>query len=100
MTKKVYGEYFNMKNEIARLEQRAQYLELAAKSRKYEARKKYLEAFEAGAEQQWPDPKEFEAYKVNKRVQAVDSDWRKRYPAAQPSKKEAKKEAGEESGGH
>lgn len=101
-TKKIYNEYFRLKNELARLEQKTQYYSLAAKSRKYEARRKYLEAFEANKAESWPDPAEYEAFKVNKRVQNVDHDWRRRYPSAAnggASKKEAKKEGEGEHGG-
>jgi hypothetical protein len=90
-TKRVYNEYFKLKNDLASMEQKTLYYELAAKSRKYESRKRYLEAFESGKE--WPDPKEYADYQTNKRVNIVNRDWRRRYPASSENSKSTKKES-------
>ncbi len=90
-TRKIYKEYYQAKNQLDALKQKALYYELAAKSRKYEARKLYLEAFEA--EKEWPDPKEYEEFKLNKQVQSVNLSWRQRYPAeVNRHKKKTKRE--------
>lgn len=84
-TRQYYDQYFRAKNEYERLRQKAQYYEVAAKARKYSARKEYISAFEKGEE--WPNPKEYSEYQLSKKMRSINLNWRDRYPA------EAQKEA-------
>jgi len=62
-------------------QQRAEYYRVRAELRKAYARRDYKIAFQEG--RAWPDPKEFEAYKVNKGLQEADRSWSSRVPKTQ-----------------
>lgn len=61
------------KSRITRLEQEVQYLELKVEARKSASRSKYLQAFKK--KEAWPDSKEWENYKIEKKLQSAKKTW-------------------------
>lgn len=59
-------------------EQDALYFEIRAQQRKDYARDEYLKAFNAGKD--WPDPKDFEAYKLQRKLAESPREWNNRVP--------------------
>lgn len=58
---------------ISRLEQEIQYLELKIMARQESARDSYTKAFKR--KESWPNPIEWESYKVEKRLRAANRNW-------------------------
>lgn len=63
------------------VKQDAHYAKIRAEKRKVLGRQAYIIAFQKG--ESWPDPKEFELYKVNRRLRSADLNWNKRVPKLQ-----------------
>lgn len=63
---------------IQKLSELKEYYEIRAKMRLHEGRRLYRIAFQEG--KVWPDPKEYEAYLVNKRLRAASRNWNDRVP--------------------
>lgn len=59
-------------------EQDGLYFEVRAQQRKDFAREAYLKAFNAG--KPWPDPKDFEAYKLQRKLAESPREWNSRVP--------------------
>ena len=80
---------------LARLTQVVAFYELRVERRRVEARRDYKIAF--AAEKPWPDPKEFEAYVINKRLSRASKNWADRVPkfstGGSPNGKEGAKPA-------
>lgn len=97
-TKRIYGQYFFAREELSKLKEKAEYYKVAAKNRKYEARKSYLSAFKTKAA--WPDPKDFDNYKQSKSTWFAKTQHRKPATTKDKSKSKGKKgsEHGEEHG--
>lgn len=58
---------------INKLEQEKQYLELKVEAHKRAAKKSYLQAFKNG--EAWPDEKEWNSYKTEKKLQSASKTW-------------------------
>ena len=54
-------------------EQEGLYYEVRAEQRKAYARAEYLKAFEKG--EPWPNPKDFETYKIQRKLQESPKEW-------------------------
>ncbi len=67
-----------LKDSIRMLKESELYFKIRAEQRKAYARRDYNIAFDKGEE--WPDPKEFEAYKLNKSLNAASRNWSERVP--------------------
>ena len=89
--RKYHADFYSAENDYLHAQQVEEFFNLRVKSRKFAARRSYLESFDAG--KPWPDPNDFEEYLTNKRLKAVDKNWRKRGLASQ--KKSEKKKEGE-----
>jgi hypothetical protein len=63
---------------LERLTQSAEYFKIRAERRRVEGRRDYKIAFRSNKD--WPDPKEYEAYLVNKRLNLVSKNWNDRVP--------------------
>ncbi len=63
------------KNEMLLIvaEQEGLYYEIRAEQRKAYARAQYIKAFEAG--NPWPDPKDFETYKIQRKLRDSPREW-------------------------
>ncbi|MGZ3780382.1 MAG: hypothetical protein ACXVCY_07045 [Pseudobdellovibrionaceae bacterium] len=61
------------KNRITKLEQEKQYLELKTEEYKKTSKRAYLNAFKKG--DSWPDPKEWNAYQLEKKLLATKKQW-------------------------
>lgn len=66
------------KDAITLATQKAEYYKIRAELRKAYGRREYKIAFKEG--KPWPDPAEFEAYKVNKALVEADRSWSSRVP--------------------
>lgn len=64
-------------------EQWAHYYKIRAGRRKVVDRLVYKEAFHAGRDKEWPDPKEYQEYLVNRRLVEVSRNWAQRVPKLQ-----------------
>ena len=74
-------ELAKVKSQSLRAEQMARYYKIRAERRKVHAQIAAREAKEAGKE--WPDPKEYSDYLVNKRLRDVNLNWNARVPKLQ-----------------
>lgn len=83
-------EISGLKDRLIRLKQGEEYFRIRAELRRVEARKAYTIAFEKGEE--WPNPEEFKAYEVNKRLRTVPLNWSERVPKLKLLQEEALKE--------
>ena len=61
------------KAKISKLEQEKQFLEIKIKTRLNEPRKSYTKAF--NADQPWPDPQEWENYRIQRKFQQAKKTW-------------------------
>lgn len=71
----------DLKNKAAQLvqfEQLILYYKIRSKQRVAYAREEYLKAFDAN--QPWPKPEDFEAYKNSKKLRSIDKNWSSRVP--------------------
>jgi uncharacterized protein YhaN len=59
--------------KIEKLKQMKQYWEIRADSRKDWDRKSYLQAY--NAKKPWPDPEEYEQYKLQRKLQQAPRNW-------------------------
>jgi uncharacterized membrane protein YgcG len=99
-TRKQYNHYYDAKNKLLLSKQKENYLRVRSNSRKFEARRLYLDAFEQG--KPWPNPQEYELYQKDKQAKAKSRNWRDRTPAydAIKSKKEGEKKNAKSGGEH
>lgn len=74
--KKMQQDLTQRETRLMVADQEALYFEIRAKQRKDYARKEYLDAFHAG--KPWPDPEDFEAYKLQRRLQDAPREWNSR----------------------
>jgi hypothetical protein len=94
------GQFFDAERKVDELLQQKRFLEVHLKSRKEFARKSYKIAFSKDIP--WPDPEEWAAYQVNRKLAGDPRSWderlRKYFAERAPAaKKEEKKPEG---GGH
>lgn len=61
------------KEKISKLEQEKQFLELKIQTRLKETKKSYMEAFKA--DKPWPDPSEWETYRIQRKFQQAKKTW-------------------------
>ncbi|MEK6556258.1 MAG: hypothetical protein AABZ31_13510 [Bdellovibrionota bacterium] len=71
-------ELFKEQEKVHRLTQEAEYYRIAALKRKAEATIGYKTAF--AEDKTWPDPKEYESYKLNKKMRETSRNWSTRVP--------------------
>ena len=64
---------YEAENVLAKLNQQKTYWELKVLSRKNWAREHYLKAYEK--KELWPDPKENEEYRAQKKLEEAPKDW-------------------------
>jgi len=74
--RKVQQDLRQKETRLMVADQEALYFEIRAQQRKDYARKEYLEAF--NADQPWPKPEDFEAYKAQRRLQDSPREWNSR----------------------
>ncbi len=67
------GRMYEADKKVEKLRQMTQYWELKIESRRKEARKLYLKAWEA--KKPWPDPKEYKDYLEEKRLRKAPLNW-------------------------
>lgn len=91
--------------KLSALKQMKQYYEIRIEQRKSFVDKDYLKAFEADIP--WPNPEEYERYKVVKKLRTADRNWDSRVPKLTRNLKnppggsaEGKPVKKEEGGGH
>lgn len=72
------NDLVSMQRKLAMVKQKLAYLEARANARKYFVEDEYPKYFEA--DRPWPDKEEFEAYKINKRLNFVSRSWSDRVP--------------------
>lgn len=75
-------------------DQEALYFEIRAEQRREYARKAYLEAFNRG--EKWPDPKDFEAYKLQRRLEDAPREWNSRLQKTERYNRKSEKELRDE----
>lgn len=68
----------NSSRLITHYRQMAAYYKIRAEHRRVDGRRAYRVAFAAGNE--WPNPAEYQAYLVNKRLRAAPQNWSVRVP--------------------
>lgn len=76
-------EYWKAVKTVDQLTTAARYLRIRSERRKLEARLSYQKAFDAGKEQNWPDPDEYAGYLTNKRLREASLNWNRRVPKLQ-----------------
>jgi len=64
--------------KIIQYRQMTTYYRIRSQRRKVEGRRSYRIAFEKG--QDWPNPKEYQSYLVNKRLREASRNWSARVP--------------------
>lgn len=99
------NRYYSKLKEAEHAHQKSLFYELRANSRRLEARKLYIVAFEKDIP--WPDPAEYEAYQDENRLKKSNMSWDARAPkwskrksANKSQPEEAEKSAGSGGGGH
>ena len=87
---------YDSEEKINKLRQEKQWLALRAEERLKYTKKEYLKAFKAG--KPWPDPAEFEQYKLEMKMRKAKKEWdvKQRMQEAGLSVPGAKKPAGGE----
>lgn len=76
--KKTQEDITNKEHLMLAAEQEALYFEIRANQRKAYARDEYLKAFDKG--QPWPDPKDFETYKLQRKLRDAPREWGSKIP--------------------
>lgn len=61
-----WDEYFTVEKEVRKQRQFYHYLQIKAEKRKRKVRIQYLKAYLQDKEDQWPDPKEYQNYRVQR----------------------------------
>lgn len=89
---------FETKERIEKLRQMKDYWELRAESRVKWDRKEYLKAFHK--KEPWPDPKEYEEYKMLRKLQLAPKNWDNRKRLEETKLGESLKGGKSEGGGH
>jgi hypothetical protein len=102
--KRQFAEIFRLERQLVDLRQQALYFRVRLEQRKAYARAEYTKAF--NADKPWPDPKEWERYKISKDLIHASRNWEDRvpkltrsFPPAAAGEKEGKKESKAEEGG-
>jgi hypothetical protein len=85
--KKVYDS----EARVQQLEQRIKYLKIRSNSRLNDTREKYLRAFNEG--KPWPDPKEYEEFLVQKRLENAPKVWNVKSRLEESNNKSSKPKA-------
>lgn len=65
--------YWDAQRQIDKYQQQEKYWRIRIQERERFAKKDYLKAFRQG--KTWPDPKEYEEYMVQKRLQTIPPQW-------------------------
>jgi hypothetical protein len=76
----------NQKNIIEKLTQRIAYLEIRLERRKIQTKNEYSAAY--SAKKPWPDPAEYENYKMMQKLQSAPRNWDHRVPKFKTDKSE------------
>lgn len=76
--KKTQEDITKQEHLMMAAEQEALYFEIRANQRKAYARDEYIKAFEKG--KPWPDPKDFETYKLQRKLRDSPRDWSSKLP--------------------
>lgn len=76
--KTIANDLYKAKESHKKALQMAEYYKIKVKLREAEARIQYKKAFLAGKD--WPDPQEFESYKLHKQLQHNSRNWSDRLP--------------------
>jgi len=83
----------NAENELKRqltqlgvIDQQHEYYKIRTERRRVEGRRSYRIAFEK--KEEWPDPKEFDAYKTNKKLYYASKNWNERVPKTNHNQKQ------------
>lgn len=82
--------------KLSQLTQMKEYYEIRLEQRKSFVEKDYLRAFEA--DQPWPNPDEFDRYKVVKKLRTADRNWDSRVPKLTRNLKKPPEGAGDSKG--
>jgi hypothetical protein len=104
--KRQFAEIFKLERSLVDLRQQALYFKVRLEQRKAYARVEYLKAY--NADQPWPDPKEWERYKISKDLIHAPRSWDARVPkltrslpnGGQPTQEGKKEEKGEKKAEH
>lgn len=86
---------FESQAKVDKMKQEKAWLELRVKERLQETKKTYFKAFKAGKD--WPDPKEFEEFEAQSKLQKAKRQWdvKARIEATAPIKPKVEKAEGE-----
>lgn len=76
--KRAIRERFQRERAITRAEQILLYYDIRVEQRKSFVKRDYLKSFHAN--QAWPDPEEYKAYQVQKKLQTASRNWEDRVP--------------------
>lgn len=76
--KKLQQDLSKKEMQVMVAEQESLYYEIRAGQRKKYAREEYLKAFDKG--QPWPDPKDFETYKLERKLRDAPREWSNKIP--------------------
>ncbi len=92
--RKVQQDITKKETQLMVADQEALYFEIRAQQRKDYARKSYLEAYDRG--EKWPDPKDFEAYKLQRRLEDAPREWNSRLQKTERYNRKSEKELRDE----
>ncbi len=76
--RKMLDDLTNKERQMLAAEQEGLYYEIRASQRKDYARTEYLKAFDKG--EPWPDPKDFETYKLQRKLKDAPREWSAKLP--------------------
>lgn len=76
--RKMLEDLTNKEHQMMAAEQEGLYYEIRAGQRKDYARTEYLKAFDKG--EPWPDPKDFETYKLQRKLKDAPREWSAKLP--------------------
>lgn len=76
--RKMLEDLTKKEHQMMAAEQEGLYYEIRATQRKDYARTEYLKAFDKG--EPWPDPKDFETYKIQRKLKDAPREWSAKLP--------------------
>jgi hypothetical protein len=76
--RKMQEDLKNKERQMMAAEQEALYYEIRTSHRKDYARIEYIKAFDKG--ESWPDPKDFETYKIQRKLRDAPREWSAKLP--------------------
>ena len=76
--RKMLDDLTGKEHQMMAAEQEGLYYEIRATQRKDYARSEYLKAFDKG--EPWPDPKDFETYKLQRKLKDAPREWSAKLP--------------------